>query len=191
MSLRRFATLALVAGIGIACGEEGRTPAAPELAAEDALFSRPAHATVPDARNFVAPLDWREEVPEVDDSRATGLARFQLSGDGTALEYKLIVANIQNVLMAHIHAGPPGVAGPVVVWLYPSAPPPQLIPGRSQGILAEGTITEADFMGPLAGEPFEALLDLIHDGLAYVNVHTSQNPPGEIRGQIHVAGPGR
>jgi len=28
------------------------------------------------------------------------------------------------------------------------------------------------------------LIKLINTGNAYVNVHTSQNPPGEVRGQI-------
>ena len=66
----------------------------------------------------------------------------------------------------------------------PSAPPPQLIPGRFQGVLAEGAITQASLVGSLAGQSLSVLLDNIASGLAYVNVHTSQFPPGEIRGQI-------
>lgn len=118
-------------------------------------------------------------------SDAQGQAVFQLSEDGTAVNYQLNVANIDNVLMAHIHVGPPGVNGPIVVWLYPSAPPAQLIPGRTDGVLAEGTFTSANLVGPLAGHPLEDLLALLESGGAYVNVHTSQNPGGEMRGQTH------
>jgi hypothetical protein len=133
--------------------------------------------------NFRAHLSGDQEVPPAD-TRATGQAVFQLSKDGTALSYRLIVANIQNVTMAHIHLAPAGVNGPVVVWLYPSAPPPQLIPGRSSGVLATGVITEDDLVGPLAGADFSELIDAIKEGDTYVNVHTSQFPGGEVRGQI-------
>jgi hypothetical protein len=105
---------------------------------------------------FTAPLSGRQEVPS-NDSRATGNAVFQLSKDGTELSYKLIVANIQNVTMAHIHLAPAGANGPVVLWLYPSSPPAQLIAGRSQGILAEGTVTAGNLVGPLAGQALSAL----------------------------------
>jgi hypothetical protein len=86
--------------------------------------------------------------------------------------------------MAHIHLGPVGETGPVVVWLYPDGPPPQEIPGRFDGVLAEGTITSENLVGPLAGATLADLIDEIQAGNAYVNVHTVQNPPGEIRGQI-------
>jgi hypothetical protein len=115
---------------------------------------------------------------------------FKLSDDGTELSYKLIVANIENVAQAHIHVGPVGENGPIVAWLYPSAPPAQLIPGRFSGVLAEGTITDADLMGPLAGMTLEDLLDEMRSGNTYVNAHTSQLPGGEIRGQIRMLGPG-
>jgi hypothetical protein len=92
--------------------------------------------------------------------------------------------------MAHIHLAPVGVNGPVVVWLYPSAPPAQLIPGRFNGVLAEGVITDASLVGPLLGNELSVLIDALISGNAYVNVHTSQFPPGEIRGQIWGSDPG-
>ena len=129
---------------------------------------------------FVAPMDGSQEATP-NNSKATGNAVFQLSKDGTELHYKLIVANIQNVTMAHIHLLP---STSVVVWLYPSAPPAQLIPGRSSGILATGVITSDDLVGPLAGMSLEDLLQHMAAGDTYVNVHTLQFPGGEIRGQI-------
>jgi hypothetical protein len=134
-------------------------------------------------KNFRAHLSGSEEVPPVD-TRAQGQAVFRLSADGTELHFKLIVANIENVTQAHIHLAPAGANGPVVVWLYPDAPPAQLIPGRFNGVLAEGVITEANLVGQLAGQELSALIDELEAGNAYVNVHTSQFPPGEVRGQI-------
>jgi hypothetical protein len=134
-------------------------------------------------RNWSTHLDGSTEVPS-NMSKGQGQAVLQLSKDGTSLSYRLIVANIQNVTQAHIHLGPPGVNGAVVAWLYPSGPPAQLIPGRSNGVLATGTITEAGLVGPLAGQSLSALVDALDGGNAYVNVHTTQFPPGEIRGDI-------
>ena len=157
--------------------------------------TQPAAITVPvqietgqhagEAHNRRTHLTGAAERPTPNDSRAQGQATFQVSGDGSAIQFKLLVANIENVTQAHIHccANTEGTGG-IVVWLYPSAPPAQLIPGRSQGVLGEGVITQSSLVGSLAGQPLSVLLDRITSGLAYVNVHTSQFPPGEIRGQI-------
>jgi hypothetical protein len=123
------------------------------------------------------------EVP-ANGSRAQAQANFKLSEDGSSLSYRLNVANIENVTQAHIHMAPAGSNGAIVAWLYPSAPPLQLIPGRSQGTLGEGTITAANLVGPLAGQPLSALVAAMDTGNAYVNVHTSQLPGGEVRGNI-------
>ncbi|RPJ32657.1 MAG: CHRD domain-containing protein [Planctomycetaceae bacterium] len=133
--------------------------------------------------SFSAHLAGRNEVPAVD-TLAQGQAHFKLSEDGTALEYKLIAANVENILQSHIHVGAAGTNGPVVVFLYPDAPPAVLIPGRFDGVLAEGVITSADLIGPLTGMTLDDLLAAIEAGNAYVNLHTSQFPGGEIRGQI-------
>lgn len=139
--------------------------------------------------NFRAHLSGDQEVP-VRETLATGQALFQLSKDGQQLSYKIMVANLENITMAHIHAAPAGVNGPVVTWLYPSGPPAMLIPGTTNGILYEGVITESNLMGLLAGSEVSDLVDLIVAGNAYVNIHTSLYPGGEIRGQIFGNVPG-
>lgn len=133
------------------------------------------------------PADGSQEVPAAD-TRARGQAFFKLSKDGSELDYRLTVANLHNVAQAHIHVGEAGVNGSIVAWLYPDAPPAQLIEGRSSGVLAEGTITADDLVGLSAGQPLSALINLMMGEEAYVNVHTSQFPGGEIRGQIRPGG---
>jgi len=117
-------------------------------------------------------------------SLAQAQLNLKLSDDDASLSYKLNVGNIANVTQAHIHMAAAGANGPIVAWLYPSAPPLQLLPGRSGGTLGEGTITAASLVGPLAGQPLSALVNAIDAGNAYVNVHTSQFPGGEVRGSI-------
>ena len=115
------------------------------------------------------------------DTRAQGQAIFHVSKDGQFIEFMLIVANIENITMAHIHIDDGALVGPIVVWLYPRTPPLQLIPGRFDGIQAKGTITASDLVGIMAGMTIGDLVNKMNDGLAYVVVHTSQHPPGEIR----------
>ncbi len=138
-------------------------------------------------RNFMAHLSgktWTSKVSGATytiDTRAQGEVMFKVSKDGKSIDFKLIVANIENITMAHIHIDNGAIVGPIVVWLYPRTPPLQLIPGRFDGVLAKGTITAADLIGIMAGMTINDLVDRMNSGLAYVVVHTSQHPPGEIR----------
>jgi len=166
-----------------------------------AVVSLAATATAfADTVNFGTRLSARAEVMPVgviNNSHARGNAEFKLSEDGMSLHYKLSVSQIKNAFMAHIHIGAPGVNGPIVVWLFPStAPVPgPLGAGPQHGKLAEGTITAANLVGPLAGHPLSDLIAAIQAGNAYVNVHTNDGiaptntgpgdfPGGEIRGQL-------
>ena len=133
--------------------------------------------------NFQAHLSGDNEIPPRL-TQAQGQAVFQLSKDGQELSYKVIVANLDNISMSHIHVAPSTANGPVVVWLYPSAPPAVLIPGTSNGILNQGVITKSNLAGSLKGKELSDLVDLMVSGMTYVNVHTSQFGGGEIRGQI-------
>jgi hypothetical protein len=105
-------------------------------------------------RNWSDHANGSQEVPPRD-TKGQAQAIFHLSKDGDSLAYKLIASNIDNVFMSHIHMEAPGANGPIVVWLYPSTAP---VPGpfgagRTNGVLAEGTITAANLVGPLAGHP--------------------------------------
>lgn len=141
----------------------------------------------PRPRRFAVHLSGAQEVPAVE-TRAGGRAVFQLSPDGSELTYRLNVFNIEGITQAHIHAGAAGANGPVVAWLYPSAPPAQPIPGRFSGVLASGSIRAENLVGLLAGQPLDSLVQLMHEEGVYVNVHTAVFPAGEIRGQVRPLG---
>jgi hypothetical protein len=195
--MRRRVAVAVAVLVAVACAERP-DPTAPLTLA--VLGDAAAHSENANGGNFGTQLSPDDEVMPtgiVNTSKAVGNAIFHLSADRQTLSYKLIVANIKNVFQAHIHRGAPGTNGPIVVWLYPStddvAGPTN--EGRIQGVIAQGTITKADFVGTLAGAEMSALLDLITGNTAYVNAHTSDGvnprdtgpgdyPGGEIRGPI-------
>jgi hypothetical protein len=118
-------------------------------------------------------------------SQGTGDAVFQLSADGMTLTYVLRVSNVTDLTMAHIHvSAAPGEDGDVAVWLYPNMAPMKLKEGMFSGVLADGTITATNLEGPVMNMSISDLVDRIKQGRAYVNVHTKQNPDGEISGSI-------
>jgi hypothetical protein len=147
--------------------------------------SAAASADAPD-RAFMARLSGSSAGVETD---AWGHAVFNLSKNGAELRYRVLVHDLEDTLMAHIHLAPPGANGQIVVWLYPDAPPPQVIEGRFDGVLGKGTIRATDLVGPLQGMTLNDLLEAMSQGNTYVNVHTSLNPGGEIRGQIESLNP--
>ena len=124
--------------------------------------------------------------------RAQGQAIFQLDPGGTELSYKVIASNIENVVGAHIHLAAAGARGPLVALMMTPVPPGG---GRTDGVLAEGTLTAARLFGPLAGQRLSALIEAIEAGNAYVDIPTNDGvapanmgpgdyPGGELRGQI-------
>jgi hypothetical protein len=128
---------------------------------------------------FIANLSGENEVPPVR-TNARGQAVFKLSDDGRRLLFKILLDDIKNVTVAHIHLGPEGVNGPVVVTLFGPL-------GKAVSIenaVFTGVITSGDLEGPLARRSLSALLREMQRENTYVNVHTVQHPNGEIRGQI-------
>jgi len=127
--------------------------------------------------NFTAGLDGAQEVPPVT-TTATGTATFVVNDAQTEIAYSLSVTGIDSstITAAHIHFGAPGVDGPI---LFPLASGPFTSP-------LAGTLTAADFT-PQAGVGINTFADALAAmvaGNTYVNVHTTANVDGEIRGQI-------
>lgn len=131
-------------------------------------------------QQFIADLKGNAEVPPTN-INSIGNATFKLSNDQKEIQYSLNVMNLQGITEAHIHKGPEGVNGPVMVTLYKS-PSPSSASNKSLAI--DGSITGAQLEGSLAGKPLTELLSLMNNSSTYVNVHTEQNPMGAIRGQI-------
>lgn len=194
MRIKVVAALAAAAVAG-ACSNPSRPPTAPESISVPTQFEVESHASGNAPHNHRTHMTGKEEVP-VRDTRAQGQTIFQISPDEQSVSFRLIASNIQNITQAHIHCGPAGANGPVIVWLYPAPPGPravQLIPGRHDGVLSTGTFTDDDVVPLMPGvspacpdgvATLDDVLAKIRAGLAYVNVHTLQFPPGEIRGQI-------
>lgn len=147
--------------------------AALALVAGAAILS-PAHAQ---PENFTANLSGGEEVPPVA-TNARGQAVLQLDSSGSALSYRLIVANIHDAVAAHIHCAPAGVNGPVGVTLFSGSP------ATVNGILAQGTVTAPDPGNACGWTTLSQVVSAMHAGDTYINVHTLEHLPGEIRGQV-------
>jgi hypothetical protein len=109
-------------------------------------------------------LTGAEEVPGPGDPDGTGTASLILNrGQGT-ITFELTAANIAPANAAHIHRGPKGVAGPIVV---PLTPPTS---GSSSGTAS----VDRALIKEIQKNP-EAF---------YVNVHNADFPAGAIRGQL-------
>ena len=123
---------------------------------------------------FTANLSGQEEVPPTN-STATGMAEFTPSGE--SVSYNVNATDIQGVTAGHIHTGAQGENGPVVVTLF-------TFDSAQNQVSENGTITADKLEGPMQGKQISDLANAMKNGTTYVNIHTEQNPNGEIRGQI-------
>ncbi|WP_411967184.1 CHRD domain-containing protein [Haloferax sp. YSSS75] len=160
---RRF--LVSIGAAGVLLGGLGVSPAAAQ------------GNSSPRQRNFRAHLTGDEEVDPVE-TKAQGQMLVTFDDDLTELSYTLIVANIDDVVAAHIHCAPAGQNGPVGVTLFGGGPT------SASGILAKETVTEPNPGNACGWTSIEDVYEAIQSGEAYVNVHTVANPSGEIRGQL-------
>lgn len=132
-------------------------------------------------RRFEADLSGENEVPPVV-SDASGEAKFRANRGWSVLSYEIDLADIEGVIQAHIHLGPPDENGGVVAFLFGPSEPTDVENGR----LVKGRLTADDLVGSLAGGSLADLLAAMQSGNAYVNVHTTAVPSGEVRGQITI-----
>ena len=126
-----------------------------------------------------------EEVPPpVGAEGASGQATVTLDTQNGTVSVVGTYENMSsNVVAAHIHCGEFGVAGPIGVTLFQTVNP------FDAAITLNGTIAHGPIMAPDPGNScgwveLEDVVDALRSGDTYVNIHTLQSPPGEIRGQI-------
>ncbi|HSG16135.1 MAG TPA: CHRD domain-containing protein [Anaerolineae bacterium] len=130
------------------------------------------------------PVNFRAHMtaaPNVD-SQGQGQANFRL--DQNELNFIMPVSKLNgDTLAAHIHfSNDPGGNGPPVISLCGAFGPPPIPVADcgGPGNPAKGSVTLSD------GQ-VDALMDAIAENRAYVNVHTTDVPPGEIRGQVTIS----
>ncbi len=95
-----------------------------------------------------------------------------------------------NANRAHFHCGFPGENGPIVFGIVAPGPadcdPEDLADGDLECTVTNADSTGADCtatVGRTVGN-IAALFFASREGLIYVNVHTVENGPGEVRGQL-------
>ena len=130
--------------------------------------------------DFKARLSGAQEVPPVT-TETSGSFRIDFKRDLSSAEFKLRVNDGTRVTQAHIHCGPEGTNGPVVVFLGGFHAPGWDIDGWWVG---NATVTDANVVNPACGSTLADLLSSMQAGQTYVNVHTVANPGGEVRGQL-------
>ena len=141
-----------------ACGDDTSAPPQPTFqAALNAASERPTSLTLP------------------------GTGSATVVRNGTTFTYTVSYANLSGApILSHIH-GPADASKAVGVLVNFNIGTPTSGTGSFTG-----TFTPADIV-PASGQPaisMDSLVKLMTTGNAYVNVHTSTNKGGEIRGQL-------
>ena len=133
---------------------------------------------------FEAQLRGSEEVPPVD-TNTRGKADFEFNRGKTKLHFDLSVANGLRVTQAHIHCGPEGQNGPIVLFLAGFHDKGWDVDGNWIG---DATATDANITNNACGSTLADLEQAMADGRTYANIHTVAHQGGEARGQIRSNG---
>jgi hypothetical protein len=113
-----------------------------------------------DAKTVPVTLTGAEEVPPVS-VPGSGKGSFTIGDDGS-VQGSVTTTGVQGT-MAHIHIGPRGQNGPIVVPL---------------------TKNGDTYTAPAGAKLTDAQLQAFKAGNLYVNVHTDRNKGGEVRAQL-------
>jgi hypothetical protein len=140
--------------------------------------------------SFGARLKGYEETPAIN-SAGTGQFSASVNSSGTTITYRLSYSGLSSTAhVAHIHFGQRGVAGAVVAFLCGGGNKPACpASGTVTGTIVSSDILAVPAQGIAAGD-LASVLKAMRAGLTYANVHTTNFPNGEIRGQIGGGGGG-
>lgn len=132
----------------------------------------------------------QEVAPPVGSTLTGGEATIEFDAGLSQAEVTLTLAgDAAAANAAHLHCNRAGADGPVFLGLVEpgTCDPAQLAAGTLTCTLTnESFNADADCLGTV-GRPINNIASLFfaaRDGLVYINVHTTANPGGEIRGQL-------
>jgi hypothetical protein len=149
-------------------------------AALAAVASAPAYAQDPNHIKMEADLSGGEETPAAINTGAFGRAEVGIDMPNREIVVDLQVFNLPTGTTAgHIHAGSRGTPGPVILdFLLPT--------NRAGDFRMSIRLNQSSLRArPEIGiNTMDDALQAVSAGNAYVNIHTSQYPGGEIRGQL-------
>ncbi len=130
------------------------------------------------AETFFAHMDSSENVP-ANSSKAQSQLILQYTDEGN-LNFKLMLSNIDEFSVSHIHCAPAGLNGPAGVNLA-ALTPPSAVNGTIEGVI---TVPNGNGVNNCGWVTNADVVAAIKAGNAYVNVHTKSVPGGVIRGQL-------
>jgi hypothetical protein len=128
---------------------------------------------------FVTNMQGANEVPPV---FGPGSGTARLERDGQTIRFTVYAYGMPSaVTVAQIH-GPaaPGVNAGVIVTLFSGNAPPPV-----NGLLVRGVFGPAN-IDPASGLSWNQFVDLLLAEQTYVNIQTTGNPAGEVRGQLRI-----
>jgi hypothetical protein len=129
---------------------------------------------------FQARLTGDQEVPPVA-TDTTGRFEILFANDLAAGEYTLRVESGLRLQQAHLHCGPAGSNGPVIVFLAGNHASGWDVDGKW---VSNATVTNANITNTACGMTLEAIAEAARNGNVYVNVHSVARPAGLVRGQL-------
>ena len=125
-----------------------------------ATYQDKAPSWMPGSGAVSVKLSGAEEVPPVT-ATGSGSGTIRVASDG-AVSGSVTTTGVQGT-MAHIHQGPKGQNGPVIIPL---------------------TKNGDTYTVPAGAKLNDAQMKAFKEGNLYVNVHTARNKGGEVRGQL-------
>ena len=144
---------------------------------------------------FGARLRGLEETPLPIATAGQGFFLGTLNAAGTQIDYTVVYFGLGSaVTQSHIHFGPPGIGGNIVLFLCTNLTPPAGAPtppacpnnpgiNSVSGSLTAANVIAVSLQGIGAGA-FSDVLDAMRGLTSYVNVHTTTYTGGEIRGIV-------
>ena len=134
---------------------------------------------------------FQEATPAGVSTPATGSFSAEIDDAAQEITYTLrYVGFATSATQSHVHFGNRFNSGGVSFFLCGGSKP-ACPPGTTTEAVVTGTVTPADVIGPttqgIAPGEWDEIVAAMRSGIAYANVHSSQFPAGEVRGQINDA----